>query len=157
MVEWKPIEAAEPIRAEIEDGAALQVLVVEDHPVNRMILEAWMGSSGHTCAAAENGQIAVDMAALQQYDLIVMDVNMPVMDGLSATRAIRAGGGVNVDTPIVVLSASARNEDHEAGLEAGADAYLNKPIDFAALAVVMNRVGAGRESVRALIDEAVAA
>lgn len=157
VVEWKAVEAAEPIRAEIEDGAALQVLVVEDHPVNRMILEAWMGSAGHSCAAAENGQIAVDMAALQQYDLIVMDVNMPVMDGLSATRAIRAGAGPNAETPIVVLSASARNEDHEAGLEAGADAYLNKPIDFAALAVVMNRVGAGRASVRELLQEAVAA
>lgn len=157
VVEWTAVEAAEPIRAEIEDGAALQVLVVEDHPVNRMILEAWMGSAGHSCAAAENGQIAVDMAAQQQYDLIVMDVNMPVMDGLSATRAIRAGAGPNADTPIVVLSASARNEDHEAGLEAGADAYLNKPIDFAALAVVMNRVGAGRASVQALRDDAVAA
>ena len=153
VVEWKAVEAAEPIRAAVEDGAQLQVLVVEDHPVNRMILEAWMGSSGHTCAAAENGQIAVEMASLQQYDLIVMDVNMPVMDGLSATRAIRAGAGINAETPIVVLSASARHEDHEAGLEAGADAYLNKPIDFAALAVVMNRVGAGRESVRALLDE----
>jgi len=157
VVEWKAVEAAEPIRAEVEDGAALQVLVVEDHPVNRMILEAWMGSAGHSCAAAENGQIAVDMAAQQQYDLIVMDVNMPVMDGLSATRAIRAGAGPNADTPIVVLSASARNEDHQAGLEAGADAYLNKPIDFAALAVVMNRVGAGRAAVRELLDQAVAA
>ena len=157
VVEWKAVEAAEPIRAEVEDGAALQVLVVEDHPVNRMILEAWMGSAGHSCAAAENGQIAVDMAALQPYDLIVMDVNMPVMDGLSATRAIRAGAGPNAETPIVVLSASARNEDHEAGLEAGADAYLNKPIDFAALAVVMNRVGAGRAAVRELLDQAVAA
>lgn len=157
VVEWKAVEAAEPIRAEIEDGAALQVLVVEDHPVNRMILEAWMGSAGHSCAAAENGQIAVDMAGLQQYDLIVMDVNMPVMDGLSATRAIRAGAGPNAETPIVVLSASARNEDHEAGLEAGADAYLNKPIDFAALAQVMNRVGAGRAAVRELLDQPVAA
>jgi CheY-like chemotaxis protein len=74
------------------------------------------------------------------------------MDGLTATRAIRAGAGPNADTPIVVLSASARTEDHEAGLEAGADAYLNKPIDFAALALVMNRVGAGRAAVRALVD-----
>ena len=69
---------------------------------------------------------------------------MPVMDGLTATRLIRDGAAPNAETPIVVLSASARSEDHEAGLEAGADAYLNKPIDFAALAELMNRVRGGR-------------
>jgi len=79
-------------------------------------------------------------------------VNMPVMDGLTATRAIRDGQGPNQDTPIVVLSASARREDHVAGLDAGADAYLNKPIDFGALAKVINRVSGGRAGVRALVD-----
>jgi CheY-like chemotaxis protein len=77
-----------------------------------------------------------------------MDVNMPVMDGLTATRLIREGGGVNNDTPIVVLSASARNEDHEAGLAAGADAYLNKPIDFRSLAGLMVQVPGGRMALR---------
>lgn len=152
VVEWTRQEAAAPIAAEVEDGRSLSVLVVEDHPVNRMILEAWMSSAGHTSSTAENGQIALDMAAGQRFDLIVMDVNMPVMDGLTATRGIRAGAGVNAETPIVVLSASARTEDHEAGLDAGADAYLNKPIDFAALAQVMNHVGSGRAGLRALAD-----
>ena len=130
----------------------MRVLVVEDHPVNRMIIEAWMSSVGHSTVCAENGQVGLDRAAEQAFDLILMDVNMPVMDGLTATRGIRAGGGVNAETPIVVLSASARTEDHEAGLEAGADAYLNKPIDFAALAQVMNHVGLGRAGLRALAD-----
>lgn len=152
VVEWSVVEAAEPITAEVAEGERLSVLVVEDHPVNRMILEAWMGSAGHGCTAAENGQIAVEIAGTQRFDLVVMDVNMPVMDGLTATRQIRAGRGPNAETPIVVLSASARTEDHEAGLEAGADAYLNKPIDFAALAQVMNRVGSGRAGVRELAD-----
>ena len=152
VVEWNRQVAAEPIHAEVKDGRALSVLVVEDHPVNRMILEAWMGSAGHGSATAENGQIAVEAAGEQRFDLIIMDVNMPVMDGLTATRAIRAGGGPNHDTPVVVLSASARSEDHAAGLDAGADAYLNKPIDFAALAKVMNRVGGGRAAVRALVE-----
>jgi signal transduction histidine kinase/CheY-like chemotaxis protein len=152
VVEWTRQQAAEPVHAEIKDGQALSVLVVEDHPVNRMILEAWMGSAGHASATAENGQVAVDAAGEQRFDLIIMDVNMPVMDGLTATRAIRAGAGPNHDTPIVVLSASARREDHAAGLEAGADAYLNKPIDFAALAKVMNRVAGGRAAIRALVE-----
>jgi signal transduction histidine kinase/CheY-like chemotaxis protein len=153
VVEWTLMPPAEAIEAEVGDGRHLTVLVVEDHPVNRMILEAWMGSAGHISATAENGQIAVDMAQSQAFDLIIMDVNMPVMDGLTATRAIRDSGGANAETPIVVLSASARNEDHEAGLEAGADAYLNKPIDFAALARVMNRVGNGRDGLRTLTGE----
>ena len=148
VVEWAKVEAVQAIHAELEDGAQLRVLVVEDHPVNRMILEAWMGSANHVTTTAENGQEAVEAAAGQPFDLIIMDVNMPVMDGLTATRRIRDGAGVNANTPIVVLSASARTEDHQAGLDAGADAYLNKPIDFNALAALMGRVGGGRDTVR---------
>ena len=151
VVDWQAVTEAEAIDAEVSDGESLNVLVVEDHPVNRMILEAWLGSAGHSTATAENGQIAVDMAGQQRFDLIIMDVNMPVMDGLSATRLIRAKGR-NAETPIAVLSASARNEDHEAGLEAGADAYLNKPIDFTALARLMQTVRGGRTSVSAAAE-----
>ncbi len=147
VVEWAKPVAADEVHAEIAGGESLRVLVVEDHPVNRMILEAWMSSASHVTSTAENGQMAVEIAKDQPFDLIIMDVNMPVMDGLTATRLIRDGGGQNAGTPIVVLSASARNEDHEAGLEAGADAYLNKPIDFGALAALMGRVGGGRDAV----------
>lgn len=147
VVEWAAAAPAEEIHAEVEGVASLRVLVVEDHPVNRMILEAWMSSAAHVTATAENGRLAVEAAGEQPFDLIVMDVNMPVMDGLTATRLIREGGGANAQTPIVVLSASARSEDHEAGLEAGADAYLNKPIDFGALAELMGRAPGGREAV----------
>ncbi|MCV0415804.1 MAG: response regulator [Brevundimonas sp.] len=149
VVEWARPAPAEEIHAEVEGVASLRVLVVEDHPVNRMILEAWMSSAAHVTVTAENGELAVKAASEQPFDLIVMDVNMPVMDGLTATRLIREGG-LNADTPIVVLSASARSEDHEAGLQAGADAYLNKPIDFAALANVIGRVPGGREAVAGL-------
>ena len=159
VVEWARPAPVETRVAERSEGQALSVLVVEDHPVNRMILEAWMGSAGHAASTAENGQIAVDVAQHQPFDLIIMDVNMPVMDGLTATRMIRSGQGVNRDTPMVVLSASARSEDHQAGLDAGADAYLNKPIDFSALAQLMTHLPGGREQVRQLGSphEAVAA
>ncbi|WP_425989938.1 response regulator [Brevundimonas sp. TWP2-3-2] len=153
VVEWQALTEAEAIDAEVGDGESLNVLVVEDHPVNRMILEAWLGSAGHATVTAENGQIAVEMAGQQRFDLIIMDVNMPVMDGLSATRLIRTKGP-NAETPIAVLSASARNEDHQAGLEAGADAYLNKPIDFAALARLMQKVHGGRSGVRVAAEVA---
>ncbi len=152
VVEWVGALEAEAIHAEIEDGRSLAVLVVEDHPVNRMILEAWLGSSGHQTTTADNGQIAVDAAAAQRFDLIIMDVNMPVMDGLTATRLIRQAGA-NRETPIAVLSASARVEDHVAGMNAGADAYLDKPIDFAELAALMGRLGQGRAGLQALVEQ----
>ncbi|WP_447911440.1 ATP-binding protein [Brevundimonas bullata] len=161
VVEWACEQAASAVDADVEGGDHLDVLVVEDHPVNRMILEAWMGSAGHRTSTAENGQLAVDLAKNQRFDLIIMDVNMPVMDGLTATRMIREGAGVNIDTPIVVLSASARIEDHEAGLAAGADAYLNKPIDFRSLAGLMVQAPGGRIALRqaaaAVEEPAVAA
>jgi CheY-like chemotaxis protein len=150
-----PSDRLAPVtRATPEPAPDQLILVVEDHPVNRMILEAWMGSAGHRTSTAENGQLAVDLAKSQRFDLIIMDVNMPVMDGVSATRLIREGRGVNGDTPIVVLSASARIEDHEAGLAAGADAYLNKPIDFRSLAGLMAQVPGGRAALRQAGDAA---
>jgi signal transduction histidine kinase/CheY-like chemotaxis protein len=147
VVEWARPAATEVIEAPAECVECLRVLVVEDHPVNRMILEAWMSTASHVTVTAEDGQLAVEAAQAQPFDLIIMDVNMPVMDGLTATRLIREGGGANAQTPIVVLSASARKEDHQAGLNAGADAYLTKPIDFGALAEMMSRVPGGREAV----------
>lgn len=152
VVAWRAVEAAAEADADVAAGDAMEVLVVEDHPVNRMILEAWMSSTGRRTTVAENGQEAVDAAFDQRFDLIIMDVNMPVMDGLSATRLIREGGGANAETPIIVLSASARSEDHEAGLVAGADAYLNKPIDFLSLAGLMGHAKGGRSALRALIQ-----
>ena len=107
-----------------------------------------MSSAGHVTVLAENGQMALEACAVEAFDLILMDVNMPVMDGLTATRALRNQPGPNQASPVVVLSASARSEDHEAGLAAGADAYLNKPIDFRALAEMLVRCAAGREAVR---------
>lgn len=126
----------------------LHVLVVEDHAVNRMILEAWLRSTGHSCVTAENGQIALDMAGQDVFDLIIMDVNMPIMDGLTATRRLRLQAGPNQHVPVAVLSASARPEDHALGYAAGADAYVDKPVDFAALAFVLATAPAGREAVQ---------
>ncbi len=133
-----------------EETGPLHVLIVEDHPVNRVVLEAWMQSMGHSCVMAENGLVALELAENQAFDLVVMDVNMPIMDGLTATRELRKHAGPNQSTPVAVLSASARPEDHALGYEAGADAYVDKPVDFAALAAVMAMAPAGREAVQGL-------
>lgn len=152
VVAWRSAPQMDPVEGDADQGDGMEVLVVEDHAVNRMILEAWMASTGRRTSMAENGQEAVEIARNQRFDLIVMDVNMPVMDGLTATRLIREGGA-NAMTPIIVLSASARNEDHEAGLAAGADAYLNKPIDFRSLSALMTQAAGGREALRGLYDD----
>ena len=137
--------AEEADEAEAGDFRPLKVLVVEDHPVNRLILETWLNTAGHDCASAENGQLAIDACAAQAFDLVLMDVNMPVLDGLSATRTIRSQPGPNQRTTIVVLSASAHADDHKAGLEAGADTYLNKPVEFGRLAKLMDVVAGAAE------------
>jgi signal transduction histidine kinase/CheY-like chemotaxis protein len=139
------------------EQTALKVLVVEDHPVNRMVLEAWLQSMGHACIAAENGAEALEAAQVEAFDLIIMDVNMPVMDGLTATRELRHAPGPNRDAPVAVLSASARPEDHASGFQAGADAYVDKPVDFAALARVLAAAPAGRSAVQALQEQRAAA
>lgn len=149
---WEAVQTPDhPVAAINNSQTPLSVLIVEDHPVNRIVLEAWMTSMGHTCAMAENGQIALDQTSVQQFDLIVMDVNMPVMDGLTATRELRARSGPNQETPVVVLSASARPEDHAMGYDAGADAYVDKPVDFMVLARVVAVAPFGRAAVRALV------
>jgi len=140
-------ESAEVVPA-VEEIRLLHVLIVEDHPVNRIVLETWMHSMGHSCVVAENGKIALDLAAQQAFDFVVMDVNMPVMDGLTATRELRSRSGPNQQVPVAVLSASARPEDHALGYAAGADAYVDKPVDFAALAAVMAMAPSGRDAVQ---------
>ena len=145
---WTGSNLPEMAAAQSEGTVALRVLVVEDHPVNRLILETWLTGQGHSVFTAENGEIALEMAAGQAFDMIVMDVNMPVMDGLTATRRIRGEAGANRHTPIVILSASARPEDLEQGWAAGADSYVVKPVDFARLSAVLSQAGDGRDALR---------
>ncbi|HAL07616.1 MAG TPA: hybrid sensor histidine kinase/response regulator, partial [Brevundimonas sp.] len=83
VVCWEDEAAQADADADRIEPDGMKVLVVEDHPVNRMILEAWMGSTGRRTTTAENGREAVDIAQHQAFDLIIMDVNMPVMDGLT--------------------------------------------------------------------------
>ena len=77
----------------------LKIMVAEDHPINRKLLLLWLEMEGHSFTAAENYQIALEHCASQAFDVILMDVNMPVMEGLTAVRALRRDGGANRDTP----------------------------------------------------------
>lgn len=148
VVQWdSPVQTSPPPAPGVaiqEPAHAFRILVADDHPVNRRILETLLGPLGHQVTGVDNGQEAVDQAMMTSFDLVIMDVNMPVMDGLAAIREIRRQNGPNRETPIVVLSASARGEDHQLGLDAGADAYLAKPIKFSPLVATLELAAQGR-------------
>jgi CheY-like chemotaxis protein len=116
------------------DEAALDVrpariLVVDDAPVNRELVGVLLGVFGHELTEAGGGAEAVEAARDQAFDLILMDLQMPGMDGLTATREIRSGCPLNRDTPIVALSANILPSHLEACREAGMDDHIGKPID----------------------------
>jgi signal transduction histidine kinase/ActR/RegA family two-component response regulator len=115
------------------DETAPRVLLVEDHPINRMVAEMLLKRMGCQVTACANGQLAIDQVMQQRFDLVLMDINMPVMDGLSATRAIRALPGALARLPIVVLTADIMNQAEAQAMTAGAQGFLSKPIQFAQL------------------------
>ena len=114
---------------------ALHILLVEDSADNCMITTAYLEGTPYTLEIAENGALACTMFAAGRYDLVLMDRQMPVMDGLTATRRIRAWEQANnrAPTPIIALTASALKGDREQCLAAGCTAFLTKPIKQAVL------------------------
>lgn len=110
----------------------LHVLVVDDTATNRQILSVFLKKFGHRVDMAVDGAQAVAMFAANAYDLVIMDVMMPVMDGYEATRRIKAAGGDRW-VPVIFLSALDKDENLVNGLEAGGDDYLSKPVNFVVL------------------------
>ncbi|MGE4292552.1 MAG: PAS domain S-box protein [Desulfovibrio sp.] len=119
-----------------------RVLVVEDNRVNRIMLQRFLEKLGVKVQVAENGKMALDALRDQTFDMVLMDVQMPVMDGIEATRRIRAGecGPQNRDVSIAALTAHAMAGDRERFLEAGMDDYLSKPVDMESLVLLMRRL-----------------
>ena len=104
------------------------ILIVEDNPVNLMTLTAMVGKLGGRVEKANNGKEAVDMANIKEYDIILMDCQMPILDGFEATKAIRKMGCINSETHIIAVTANAMSGDRDRCLEAGMDDYIRKPI-----------------------------
>lgn len=119
---------------------ALNVLVAEDNTVNQMVIRGLLGKRGHTVTLAANGREAVEQARSGDFDLVLMDVQMPELDGLQATRILRADPRT-CDLPVIGLTANAMASDREAGLEAGMNDYLSKPVNLDALTAVLQRYG----------------
>jgi len=116
----------------------LRVLVAEDNEVNRMVMEAILSGMGHDVGFAENGEQAVQLATEQDWDIVLMDLHMPVMDGLDATRAIRSHGHARrAVVPVVALTADVFVETRERCAAAGIQAFLTKPVDTSELAACL--------------------
>jgi CheY-like chemotaxis protein len=120
----------------------LRMLLAEDHPVNQKVVSLMLGRLGHAVRIVGDGQQALDALANEDFDLILLDVMMPVMDGITALQQIRvrqlhAG---NAPTPIMILRAHAMRGDRELMIKAGADAYLPKPIAIDSLREEISRL-----------------
>jgi PAS domain S-box-containing protein len=125
----KPIETAAPTEGLAKPGSSLRVLLAEDNAVNRLVVTRLLEKQGHHVGAATTGREALAALRGEKYDIVLMDVQMPDMDGFEATRTIRTmekhTGG---HQQIIALTAHAMIGDRERCLEAGMDAYLSKPI-----------------------------
>ena len=112
---------------------ALRILVAEDNPVNQLVTKALLDHAGHQCDVVDNGQEALRQVQAQHYDLVLMDIQMPVLDGVAACRAIRALAGPLARMPILAMTANVMPEQLAGYRQAGLDDVVAKPVDPAAL------------------------
>ena len=131
----KPPE--ETIPTQIRKG--VKVLLVEDNKVNQKVAMAILRKAGCEVEAVENGQDAIQQVIREKYDIVLMDCQMPVMDGFEATARIRAMGGALAKTPIIAITAHAMKDDRQKCLDAGMDDYISKPVSRLALVSLINK------------------
>ena len=126
-------------RSEIETNKKLKILIVEDNSVNRLLAVKILSEVGFTADVAVDGLEAVEFVSKSPYDLIFMDLQMPVMDGYEAMRKIRSNGAIS-QPRIIVISANVQPQDVSNSYSAGADGFLPKPIDRKALVDIINAI-----------------
>jgi CheY-like chemotaxis protein len=126
MAEGKPIEETAAPGAQ----RPFKILLVEDNEDNRLLIRAFLKSTPHQVQMAENGAVGIEMFKKANYDIVFMDMQMPVMDGYTATREIRRWEREKKRpaVPVIALTAYALKEDEEKSMNAGCDGHLTKPI-----------------------------
>jgi signal transduction histidine kinase/DNA-binding response OmpR family regulator len=139
-----------------EAPRTLDLLLVEDNAINQKLAIALLERWGHRVTVAENGEVALDWVSKHTFDAILMDMMMPVMDGLEATRRIRAMETDATRVPIVAMTANAMESDRERCFEAGMDEYISKPIKSQELLALLQNLGRnGTHAVAPAIGESV--
>ena len=141
----QPVDAIAPAPVETEEPPArpLSILIVEDSETNRRVLLKMLEREGFEAETAENGAVAVDAVLQNSFDLVFMDLHMPVMDGYEAIQQIRASEGVK-QPRIVVVSANVLPADVSRSSEVGGDDFIPKPVDRRRLAQVLRHAAAHR-------------
>ncbi len=123
-----------PVETTVKQAMGARVLLVDDNAVNRNVVKLFMASLGPRITEAVNGQDALDKLATQDFDIVLLDVHMPVMDGMEAIKRIRSSNAPWRDIPVIALTADAMSGDRERFLAMGMSDYLSKPIDARELA-----------------------
>lgn len=131
MTQWE----AAPAFIDSQASRPIRVLLAEDHPTNQKVVQLMLATMDVELTCVDNGQEAVDAMSSGRFDLVLMDMQMPVMDGLTAIRLIREReqAGTQAATPVFTLSANAMHEHVQASIAAGADRHLTKPITASVL------------------------
>ena len=144
----EPGDAAAAERAELDPAivSPQHILLVEDVELNRRLLQMMLSAHGHEVIFATSGAEAVELVARERFDVVLMDVQMPVMDGVEATRQIRQMAGPAREVPIIGLTANVLASEQQRYLAAGMNACLTKPIDWEQLFAALARSGGGSET-----------
>ncbi|WP_239495835.1 hybrid sensor histidine kinase/response regulator [Yoonia maritima] len=154
-----PLKVTDPITADAPKPISqhpqigLHVLIVEDNEINRAVVRGMLHADGHTATEVHDGAAAVEIAAKKDFDLILMDISMPIMDGRAATRAIRSGAGKRSNVPIVALTANAMAKEQEAFIKDGMNGVLTKPLSRRALKDVLQRISDEIRGNEIVMDE----
>jgi signal transduction histidine kinase/CheY-like chemotaxis protein len=138
-IDARPVAANDERADAVPKTLGLRILLAEDNPVNALLAKSLLKRNGCHVDAVGNGVEAIIALEAAPYDLVLMDVHMPVMGGFEATRAIRLKGGRMAATPIVALTAAAMEEDRRACKAAGMDDFITKPLDPDMLSSVLER------------------
>jgi PAS domain S-box-containing protein len=149
LAEGVPAAATEAPVEEADAERPLRILAAEDNATNQFVLKAILGQKGLEAEFVENGRLALEAVQTGDFDVILMDLHMPEMDGLSATQAIRALGGPKSTIPIIAVTAEAMPEQVRKCLAAGMDAHVSKPIRPDVLYGVIEEVLTRAHGVRA--------
>jgi len=136
----EPAQASAPQGTVPSERLGLRVLLVEDNPINQKVASLMLEKLQCEVSTCDNGALAIDQVQAQAFDLVLMDVNMPVMDGLTATRHIRALPGAVARIPIVVVTADVMNDARDQALAAGASDFLAKPLQLPQLQDCIKRM-----------------